>query len=69
MYSLSGVLETARSGTNCSSSTTTAQTITSKSSIRVEKRTYHVDNSATSGSGSGIRIVVEEGDTKVTIFL
>ena len=68
MYSLSRVLETAQSGTNCSSSTATAQTMTLKSSIRVENRTCNVDNCATSDSGSGKRIVVEKDDTKVTIF-
>ena len=69
MYNLSRVLETARSGTNSFSLTTTTQTIAWKSSIRVEKRTYNVDNWATSGSGSGERIVVEKDDTKVVIFL
>ena len=68
MYNLSRVLETARSGTNCSCSTTTAQAITSKSSIRVEKRTCNVDNCAASGSGSGKRIFVEKDDTKEQYF-
>ena len=73
MYNFSRVLKTTRSGTNCSSSTTAAQTMTSKSSIRVEKRTCHVDNCATSSSASGKRIVVvnvEKYNTKVqSIFL
>ena len=46
MYNLSRVLEIAESGTKYSS-TTTAQIITSKSSIRIEKRTCDVDNCAT----------------------
>ena len=69
MYKLSRVLETVRSSTNCPSSNTTAQTIASKSSIRIEKRTRNVDNCATSGNASEKRIVVEKGDTKVTMFL